>query len=365
MENNKKQERLNLLLEDLGVDGQEKEELRILFFEAEKSADVLSEKSPFLARIPLNPLKLLLYLLSEERFFYQQMKLEKNEDSKRKIISTALDKYFTNEHLSFRSETFTTRFRPEISTISLYLNFILGILKRYRKNEPQETLIVDIMQKGFSMAKCIVGLLIDGFETEAFSTWRTLHENECILLILVRHGEPVIKAYLEHLRYAMAFRGAFASKEETDAVFLMIKEGMRKADLKSKDMKRFIEYGWLLTIPEVNQIPDFKLNFRDGVERVADLRQYAKVYEMSSEIAHSSPLLIYSREAYFHYLTLLNLYESFFRLEKVFSNLYLASISKKDEEQYITMRNLYFEELKECYRLSKERFSSINEEKKS
>ena len=75
-----------------------------------------------------------------------------------------------------------------------------------------------------------------------------------------------------------------------------IKEGMKDNDLKSKDMKRFIEYGWLSAIPDVKlgRIPDFKFNFRDGVERCANLRQYSKVYEMSSEIAHSSPLLIYS-----------------------------------------------------------------------
>ena len=46
------------------------------------------------------------------------------------------------------------------------------------------------------MCRCIVLLLNNGYETEAFSTWRTLHENECILTVLVRYGNPAIKSYL-------------------------------------------------------------------------------------------------------------------------------------------------------------------------
>lgn len=168
----------------------------------------------------------------------------------------------------------------------------------------------------------------------------------------------MIERYIAHLKYVVAFRGG-VSKEETDASFLEIKEGMKKAGLKSKDMKRYIEYGWLLVIPGVNDNVEFKLNFRDGVERCTELRQYAKVYEMSSEIAHSSPLLIYSRKNYFYLVTILNLYESFFRLEKIFSSLYLSTMSKEEQERYVAMRHLYFGELLAEYNIEKERFENL------
>ena len=100
-------------------------------------------------------------------------------------------------------------------------------------------------------------------------------------------------------------------------------------------------------------------NFRDGVERCAGLRDYSKVYEMSSEIAHSSPLLIYSRKNYFYLVTLLNLYESFFRLEKIFSSLYLSTANENDRNQYLAMRKLYFGELLACYDLLKKRFVEL------
>jgi len=365
-------EQYHALLKDLGA-GERQDEafLYQCFLDAMDSSSSLKDQSPIIAHMPINPIQLTLYLLYEHQFYldtHGERKLEdieKDEGYEQFLISVVLDKYFTNEHLSYRSGSFATRFTPEISTVNLYLNFILGMLSRYKQGDPKETLVVDILQKGFSMAKCIVDLLTNGFETEAFSTWRTLHENECILQVIVKYGQPVIDEYLKHLRFALAFRGALATKEETDKTFEEIKAGMRAVDLKSKDMKRYIEYGWLLGVPNVMQMEGFKFNFRDGVERCANLRDYAKVYEMSSEIAHSSPLLIYSRKNYFYLITMLNLYESFFRLEKIFSTIYLSTVPENDQKQYVAMRKLYFSELLACYDLEKKRFASLTSANKS
>ena len=270
------------------------------------------------------------------------------------------DKYYTNEHLAFKNGSFASRYLPVVSTITLFLNFILGVLQRVAKSNPDKTLITDIMRKGFSMAKCITLLLTEGFETEAFSTWRTMHENECIVQVLVKYGKPVMDRYLVHLKYALAFRGAIPSKEETDNIFVDIKREMKEHDLKSKDMKRFIEYGWLLAIPDDQKPEDLRLNFRDGVEKAANLKEYSRVYEMSSEIAHSSPLLIYSRKNYFYLITLLNLYESFFRLEKIFSSLYFNNVDKMEAKRYLAMRKMYYGELLACYDLTRKEFTNLN-----
>lgn len=319
-----------------------------------------------LAGVPINHVQLLLYLFNENAFYHgthpgsDPKELIKNEQYLGALAGMSLDKYVTNEHLSFQNPKLVSQYNPEISTIALYLNFILGMLSRYKKGEPKNTLVVDVMNKAFTMCKCIVLLLSQGFETEAFSTWRTLHENECILTVLVKYGQPVMESYLRHLRYAMAFRGGLGDKEKTDECFLEIKEGMKKADLKSKDMKRYIEYGWLLDIPNIESLEEFRLNFRDGVERAAGLHEYAKVYEMSSEIAHSSPLLIYSRKNYFHLVALLNLYESFFRLEKIFSSIYLSSVSEEEMSRYKAMREMYLPQLKTAYALTRARFSKFS-----
>lgn len=343
------------------------------FSDALESASSIQEETSLLSKIPLNPVQLALYLLNEHLFFLKihadkkEEEIIKDPGYETLLLSLSLDKYYTNERLAHKNKNFANRFTPEISTITLYINFVLGMLSRYEQGDPSKTLIVDILRKGFSMAQCIVMLLTNGFETEAFSTWRTLHENECILQVLLRYGKPVIDSYLKHLRYAIAFRGGISSKEETDKIFEEIKGGMRENDLKSKDMKRYIEYGWLLSIDEVKngKIEEFKLNFRDGVERVAGLRRYAKAYEMSSEIAHSSPLLIYSRKNYFYYVTIMNLYESFFRLEKIFGSVYLSSVTEEEKKRYESLRKLYFGELLSCYAYEQKCFASLNEKKKA
>lgn len=301
--------------------------------------------------VPVNPIALILYIVNEHGYYLDihpdaaQEAVIKDEKYMQMIVSIALDKYYTNEHLSYKSKTILSRFSPGISTLNTYLNFVLGVLGRYSRNQPNETLIVDIMSKGFSMARAISDLLVSGFETEAFSTWRTLHEAECILLVLTKYGKPVIDKYLMHMNYAMAFRGLAGDKEKTDAIFAQIKEEMRAFDLKSKDMKRFIEYGWLLTVSALEKAEPVKLNFRDGLEKTAGLKRYAPIYEMSSEIAHSSPLLIYSRREYFMHLALVNVYESFFRLEKIFAEIYVRSISESEKQRFLLMRKIYYSQL--------------------
>ena len=301
--------------------------------------------------VPVNPIALILYIVNEHGYYLDihpeiaQEAVIKDEKYMQMIVSIALDKYYTNEHLSYKSKTILSRFSPGISTLNTYLNFVLGVLGRYSRNQPNETLIVDIMSKGFSMARAISDLLVSGFETEAFSTWRTLHEAECILLVLTKYGKPVIDKYLMHMNYAMAFRGLAGNKEKTDAIFTQIKGEMRTFDLKSKDMKRFIEYGWLLTVSDLDKAEPVKLNFRDGLEKTAGLKRYAPIYEMSSEIAHSSPLLIYSRREYFMHLALVNVYESFFRLEKIFAEIYVRSISESEKQRFLLMRKIYYSQL--------------------
>lgn len=301
--------------------------------------------------VPVNPIALILYIVNEHGYYLDihpeiaQEAVIKDEKYMQMIVSIALDKYYTNEHLSYKSKTILSRFSPGISTLNTYLNFVLGVLGRYSRNQPNETLIVDIMSKGFSMARAISDLLVSGFETEAFSTWRTLHEAECILLVLTKYGKPLIDKYLLHMNYAMAFRGLAGDKEKTDAIFTQIKEEMRAFDLKSKDMKRFIEYGWLLKVSALDKAEPVKLNFRDGLEKTAGLKRYAPIYEMSSEIAHSSPLLIYSRREYFMHLALVNVYESFFRLEKIFAEIYVRSITESEKQRFLLMRKIYYGQL--------------------
>ena len=225
------------------------------------------------------------------------------------------------------------------------MNFISNILSTRGRNDPKNTLIIDLMSKSISLASCILELLIDGYECEAFATWRTLHESECTLMILQKYGNEVIEAYLKHMKYGIAFKNGITDKENQDKIFVQIKEEMKEKGLKSKDMKKFIEYGWLYSIEEVRNDELFRLNFRDGLEKIAGLSDYAKRYERSSELIHSTPMLFYANKEYYYFITLLSLYESFFRLENVFYNS-LKEVTNKDAlDKYDSLRKVYYSQL--------------------
>ena len=314
--------------------------------------------------VDINHYIVILYILNEYKYFLFTIKnrdksdVFENTDSLQMIASLCADKFLTNEKLNFKSEAFLNRFNPPISTLDLYLNFSLRTLERISFKDRGATLIRDMLLKALKMGKCILTLLIDGFETEAFSTWRTLHENECIMLCLVKNGKEMYEGYFKHIRYALAYRGQIKNKEEVDAIFEEIKSEMKKHGLKSKDMKKFIEYGYLYTSKEITPENPIKLNFRDGVQKLAGLSSYAKIYEMASEIAHSSPLLLFSRRSYYFEITILNLYESFFRLEMIFEALYKSANSKEVIEQYERMKKIYLGELHSIYSICKATFLS-------
>ena len=312
----------------------------------------------------INHTELIFYIVGE--YVYSVSK--RNEEEIKKFIqdeniltsiaSVATDKYLTLSLFRYKERKLGNTFLPPISSLNLYLNFILNILQNYHKNDPRSTLIVDLLTKSISIARCISSLLVDGYETEAFSNWRTLHECECTLVLLAKHYKEVIPAYLKHMSYAMIFKKGHSDTPEEEAIFNQLKEEMKSYNLKSKDMKKFIEYGWLYSIEEARNDESFKLNFRDGLEKLAGLSSYNERYELSSEIIHSTPMLIYSSKEYYYYLTLLSLYESFFRLEKVFMALLASSVSKEDMDKYHALKSVYYVQLVNIHKIELEAFNA-------
>ena len=311
----------------------------------------------------LNHLEIIGYCVGEFTYLTEIMDKERkenfknNEDTLVTISSMVADKYLTLNNFSYSQSALVNRFSPQISTLYVYINFMLNIVeKKWNLKDPKFTLLSDLFLKSISICKCTLDLLVRGFNTEAFSCWRTLHECECTLAILSQYGEPVLKAYLKHMNYGFAFRDAMPDKEEQTKIFMAMKEEMKEYDLKSKDIKKYIEYGWLYSVPGAKENEKFKLNFRDGLELLAGLEQYNKRYEMSSEIIHGTPLLVYSSPEYFYFVTLLSTYESFFRLEALFKIAYSRSIGEEELKSYMNMRSVYFNHLVNIHQKESQRF---------
>ena len=298
----------------------------------------------------INQFELLLYCVGEYYYSISHLNAEElarfkaNEEYPSSMASVAADKYLSLSIFNHVEKKLGNRFLPPASSLNIYLNFMLNIVKGYKKNDPQSSLISDLLMKSLTISRCILENLLNGYETEAFSSWRTLHECECTLILLDKYGAPLINKYLRHMNFGLAFNDTIPDKEQQDRIFLEMKEEMRGYGLKSKDIRKYIEYGWLYLIADKDD-PNFKLNFRDGLEKLAGLEVYSKRYELSSEIIHSTPLLIYSNKEYFYYMTLLSLYESFFRLEKVFVSLFSQRVSEMQMKQYEEMRRVYYSQL--------------------
>ena len=304
------------------------------------------------------------YIYSIRGFTDEQVEqFVKNEKYKESMASVVMDKYISLGLYNHSEKALTNKFFPPISSIELYVNLMLNIVDNYSTRNKDKSLLVDLLKKTLSIARCILKLLCEGYETEAFSLWRTLHECECILILLDKYKEQVIPTYIRHMQYGLIFHMGDTDSETNKKVFAEIKAEMAKHDLKSKDTKKFIEYGWLLAIPEHETLDNFKLNFRDGVESLAGLHRYSQVYMTSSEILHASPMLIYANKSYFHLLTLVNLYESFFRIEFVFQSLFFTYFSDEAKQRYVEMKKLYFSQLLSIHKREMANLKSIGHKK--
>lgn len=317
----------------------------------------------------LNQLQLMFYILSELIYFTESLDDKtfnekiNDQDFLSVITSSALDKYIAVEKIEVKDPIFVSKYSPCISTLKIYLKFMAKSLGEFKAQNPVDKLINDYLLKAISISRCSLDLLVDGFESEAFSTWRTLHETECIITLFMKYQKEVVPAYLKHMTYSAAFRNMY-SKEKCDEIFVQIKSEMRNFDLKSKDTKKYIEYGYLTAIPDIKLDQDYKLNFRDGVEKLAGLSSYSKLYEYSSEIAHSSPLMIYSDQKNLFHLTITLIYEVFFRLEKIFDIFFYNTKNETQIKIYNRMKPVYKSQMIYIYNKEKDIYLKLSSNKK-
>lgn len=211
-------------------------------------------------------------------------------------------------------------FDPEIMILRALVRYLERINRPLAHVNPKVSLLNDIFETIFRKAAGFCQLLVLGLYSDAFVSWRTLHESECIIKLLVEGGEKVRQTYLDHIAYNNAYRNQDAfTKAELDQTFLEIKEKMHLHSLKSKDMKKFIEYGWLYSSSLYD--PEdvlFKLNFRDGVEKLAGLTQYSSIYEGASEIAHSSSAFFYANADFCRDISLAMTYQTMERIAELY-----------------------------------------------
>lgn len=301
-------------------------------------------------------------LANSSRIVYEYLIKDcENDEQKRKAISDDMairsadliaDQYLNLVDYRNKSMSKGMHMYSEFSfVLESVLTFMIKLITPYSELNPAKTLIPDLFMKFFSQSLGLLRMLNLDLASEAYSNWRTLHEAECVIKLLVEGGKPLQDVYLRHLIYNNAFRHAIPDEKETDNIFVELKAGMAKHGLKSKDMKKFIEYGWLYACKSYHEDDvSYKLNFRDGLQKAAGLGEYNEWYEMASEMAHSSPIFFYSNNAFFSDLTAVNLADIAIRAVNYF-NEYAKQINMDLSSQRlyldILLHNLRIEVKKE------------------
>lgn len=261
------------------------------------------------------------------------------------------ERYLNNHILPLANLPSPLRFSPLVSALSGHLSYLLRSQHLLDSKNPHGTALADILKKGLNLTRCGLGLLIDGFVPEALATWRTLYELGATLRVLVNGGVPTRNGYLRHMSYVLAFRNIHYQEAERDLVFLEVKEKMRTLGLPSKDTKRFIEYGWIAEFPKFAEFdPPIRFNFRDGIERLANMEEDHRFFELASEFAHSSPMLVYSNEKSLVDICLACLYRSMFILNPVFLILVDAADETTEISNFKHLNQHYLRELKDFFR---------------
>ena len=245
--------------------------------------------------------------------------LSKNEDLLNSISILVCEKFLLINLKPQAFQSHVSTFSPVSSAAEAVLSKMDMINSKICKHDPTKTLISDLFDRIIKESIGIVKMLNLGLANDAYGSWRTLHESECVVKLLIEGGDELQKVYLKHIVYNNAFREAIENKETTDQIFLQMKSEMKERGLKSKDMKKYIEYGWLYSSKSFDcNDPAYKLNFRDGVQKAAKLSKYSIWYEAASELSHSSPVFFYSSEEYFIELATIGLYDALERIEDMF-----------------------------------------------
>lgn len=277
----------------------------------------------------------------------------------------AVDKFFLFETEDLKSHNDSLPYYDAtISTLRMTILDLEKINSPLSKKNFSVSLINDIFETTFRKIDGFAHMMMLGLYPDALAAWRTIHESRCFLTLLVNGGDKVRYAYIDHIYFSNAygFKENF-TKSQLDETFAELKERMEKHGLKSKDMKRFIDYGWLYQHPLYR--PDdrlFKLNFRDGVERLAGFRTAIvdEVYTYTSEITHSSAIFYYINDEICRSLGLTYTYDVTIDIVRLYLS-YMSDyfLHNQDRQQKIE-RDL--SDLKSIYQRLNERYMKLNPE---
>lgn len=294
------------------------------------------------------------YICAEHKFHLELIKPEfisKVESDKEyfvQLTNICIDKLITNEFLNVDAKAVISKYNVETSVLTMYINRLFHLMSQCKldNSSAKQRLQFDIFAKCFMLIKSTLNQLCEGLETEAMSSWRTFHELLCVLCVITKGDEKVSQAYFRHLKYGAYSRGEITNPEEVEKIQQMMEQDMQALEVKKSNKEKFINYGWIHWAFKRYNDEEVKMNFLGGLQKVADLTEYKKYYEIASDVTHSTPLLVYADKKKITSITLKVTYQSFFKIESMFCDFCNKTLNMTIQNStafsdYLKFRSLY------------------------
>lgn len=312
------------------------------------------------------------YICAEHKFHLSMFKpetwqdLENDEKYFNQLVNICYDKLFINEFRSIDPRAVISKYSVETSLLTMFVNRMFVVLGQV-KLDPQsakQKLQADIFAKCLMLIKSTLNQLCDGLETEAMSSWRTFHELICVLCVITKGDEKVAQAYFRHLKYGAYSRGEITDEKEVESILASMEKDMLALEVKKANKEKFINYGWIHWAYKRYNDEEVKMNFLGGLQKVADLTEYKKYYEIASDVTHSTPLLVYANKTNLTTTTLKITYELFFKLETMFINwlaedLKVNPSTEKYLYDYLMFKKMYKPKVEIIYQIINVKYSRM------
>lgn len=292
--------------------------------------------------------------------------LEKDEKYFSQLVSVCFDKLIINEFRSIEPKAVISKYSVETSLLTMFVNRMFVVLSNLKLNpdSAKQRLQADIYAKCLMLIKSTLNQLCDGLETEAMSSWRTFHELICVLCVITKGDESVAKAYFRHLKYGSYNRGEIKDPQEIEQILAAMEQDMLTLEVKKANKEKFINYGWIHWAFKRYNDEEVKMNFLGGLQKVADLTEYKKYYEVASDVTHSTPLLVYANKTSLTTTTLKITYELFFKLETMFITWLVEDLKidpnvEKYFYDYLIFKKVYKPKVEIIYQIINAKYARI------
>ncbi|MFQ7034844.1 hypothetical protein ESZ91_10255 [Candidatus Borkfalkia ceftriaxoniphila] len=210
-----------------------------------------------------------------------------------------------NEHLNVEKLSNTSEYSPEIAAYNMACSYSLFVLGSFRGENRRMNGINNLFKKAMITIKSVISLLAGGNSCDAVILWRHLHELECVLLVLNNADDEMFFKYIKHMEY-------FNMEGSPNGEELQKRLSEECKQYGVKERNAFINYGWLLYVPgfkeEVGK--EYRLNFKEGLQRLAGQGGRHPAYASASKILHPSAWVVTIRDDKFYKFTLFELYRS-------------------------------------------------------